>query len=94
MDELIGNILGVAVGSSVNYAQASVHVIDFYLDDAREKERKHIVQLCSSQDAQSAELLVGYVREGMRMFIPSDSYLGNFLVICNRSQVPGPWFIS
>jgi hypothetical protein len=67
IDELLGNILGVAVGASVNYAQASVHVIDFYLDDAREKERKHIVQLCNSKDAQSAELLLGYVREAMRL---------------------------
>jgi hypothetical protein len=69
IDELLGNILGVAVGASVNYAQASVHVIDFYLDDAREKERKHIVQLCNSKDAQSAELLLGYVREAMRTLL-------------------------
>jgi hypothetical protein len=65
---LLGNILGVAVGASVNYAQAAVHVIDFYLDDAREKERSHIIQLVNSQDAESTELLRGYVCEAMRMF--------------------------
>jgi linoleate 10R-lipoxygenase len=67
--ELVGNILDVAVGSSVNLAQASVHVVDFYLDDAQEKERKHIIQLCNSNDAQSAELLRGYVCEAMRTFL-------------------------
>jgi hypothetical protein len=67
-DELVGCILGIAVGSSVNLAQAAVHVIDFYLEDAQEKERKHIIQLCNSNDAQSAELLRGYVCEGMRTF--------------------------
>lgn len=66
LDELLGNILGLAVGASVTHAQAAAQVIDFYLDDAREKERQHISQLVNSRDAQSADLLRGYVNEAMR----------------------------
>jgi len=75
LDELLGNILGVAVGASVNYAQASVHVIDFYLDDARAKEREHIVQLSNGEGSESAELLRGYVCEAMRMFFFFNYYM-------------------
>lgn len=66
LDALVGNVLGVAVGASVNYAQAAVHIIDFYIDDARAKERAHIISLAKSKDAASAELLRGYVCEAMR----------------------------
>jgi linoleate 10R-lipoxygenase len=68
LDELLSNIVDVATGASVNYAQAAAHVVDFYLDDARAKERQHIVQLVNSKDTQSAELLRGYVCEAMRMY--------------------------
>jgi len=44
-----------------------VHVIDFYLDDAREKEKQHISHLANSRDSQSADLLRGYVYEAMRL---------------------------
>ena len=44
IDQLLGNILGVAVGASVNHGHAAVNVVDFYLDDARKKERDHIVR--------------------------------------------------
>ena len=66
-DELLGNILGVAVGACVNYAQAAVHVVNFYLDDARAKERAVIVDLVKKTDEASGELLRGYVREAMRL---------------------------
>lgn len=41
-------------------------MIDFYLDDARAKERAQILQLVKKTDSASVELLNGYVREGMR----------------------------
>ncbi|KAJ8693858.1 hypothetical protein PTI98_008811 [Pleurotus ostreatus] len=66
LDALVGNIIGLAVGSSVNFAQGAVHVVDFYLDDARAKERNEIIRLAQKDDAQSTELLQGYVREAMR----------------------------
>ena len=45
---------------------AAVHVIDFYLDDERAKERVKIFELVKKTDPASVELLQGYVREGMR----------------------------
>jgi linoleate 10R-lipoxygenase len=92
LDQLVGNILGVAVGASVNYAQAAVHVIDFYFDDAREKERKHIIELSNSKDAKSDELLRGYVCEAMRTS-RSRFYLWVYLISLAglRPQFPGLW---
>jgi hypothetical protein len=42
-----------------------VNVIDFYLDNAHEKERLEIIRLAQSNDEQRVELLRGYVREAM-----------------------------
>ncbi|KAL0959662.1 hypothetical protein HGRIS_011364 [Hohenbuehelia grisea] len=67
LDELLGNVLGVAVGSSINFSQAVAHVVSFYLDDARSKERAAITQLSQNTDPQSTELLQGYVREALRL---------------------------
>jgi linoleate 10R-lipoxygenase len=66
IDQLIGNILGVAVGACVNYAQAAVNVVNFYLDDARTAERKYIIKLAHSTDLAADALLRGYVCEAMR----------------------------
>ncbi|KAG6849385.1 hypothetical protein C0991_011637, partial [Blastosporella zonata] len=67
IDELLGNILGVAVGACVNYAQAAVNVIEFYLDDARTDERKAILELVTTSGPQNDALLRGYVCEAMRL---------------------------
>jgi len=67
LNELVATVVGLAVGSSVNYAQAAVHVVDFYFDEEREKERLHILRLVRSDDTESTELLRGYVREAMRL---------------------------
>ena len=42
------------------------HVVDFYLDEERAKERKHIKSLVMDPD--SDELLAGYAREAMRLY--------------------------
>ncbi|KAJ7923789.1 heme peroxidase [Mycena leptocephala] len=67
LNELVATVIGLAVGSSVNYAQAAVHVVDFYLDDTHEKERLQILQLVQSDDSKSTDMLRGYVREAMRL---------------------------
>ncbi|KAG6852246.1 hypothetical protein C0991_001607, partial [Blastosporella zonata] len=67
LDAILGNILGVAVGASVNWAHGAVNVIDFYLDDARAKEKQHIIDLVNTKGPGSDELLRGYVSEGMRL---------------------------
>lgn len=45
---------------------AAVHVVNFYFDDEREKERNNILQLVQKKDPSSDLLLQGYVREAMR----------------------------
>ncbi|KAL0577268.1 hypothetical protein V5O48_004725 [Marasmius crinis-equi] len=69
VNELVATVVGLAVGSSVNYAQAAVHVIDFYLDEERAEQRTKIIQLAkaSATDTASMETLRGYVREAMRL---------------------------
>ena len=52
-------------------------MVDFYLDDAREKERAQILQLVKKTDPASVELLNGYVREGMRECFLNDSRFEN-----------------
>ena len=65
-DAIVGNVLGVAVGASVNHAHGTVNAVDFYLDDERRVEREHIVQLVHNNDIESDALLLGYVSEAMR----------------------------
>ncbi|TFK61199.1 heme peroxidase [Pluteus cervinus] len=67
INELVAMVVGLAVGSSVNYAQGAVHVIDFYFDDVREKERLAILKLVQLESAENTELIRGYVREAMRL---------------------------
>ncbi|KAF8209473.1 heme peroxidase [Mycena galopus ATCC 62051] len=67
LNELVAMVVGLAVGSSVNYAQAAVHVIDFYLDDAHAAERSQIIDLVQSDTSKSTDILRGYVREAMRL---------------------------
>ena len=44
----------------------AVHAVDFYLDEEQEKERHHILELLQLDDAESAEVLLGYAREALR----------------------------
>jgi linoleate 10R-lipoxygenase len=67
LNELVATVVGLAVGSSVNYAQAAVNVVDFYMDDSRAKERAHIIKLAQKDDSESTETLRAYVREVMRL---------------------------
>lgn len=79
MDQLVAQVIGLAVGSCANYAQgtfsihfgwnsidedlAVAHIVDFYLDDDRAKERAEIIKLSQRDDPESLKLLMGYVRE-------------------------------
>ena len=94
IDQLVGNILGLAVGASVNYAQASVQVIDFYLDDTRKDDYNAIVHLSKRYDGESAELLRGYVCEAMRACSPVMYLLVISELVSNRFEATVPWFVS
>ena len=72
---MVAEIVGLAVGSSVNYAQAIAQVVDFYLDDARSAERQQIQMLVTENDDVSMELLRGYVREAQsKLLVLLDIY--------------------
>ncbi|KAG5638617.1 hypothetical protein H0H81_011507 [Sphagnurus paluster] len=66
-EAMLGNILGIGVGAAVNHAHAAIHVIDFYLEEEHDKERRQIVELVQKSDPDSTELLRGYVREALRL---------------------------
>ncbi|KZT00985.1 heme peroxidase [Laetiporus sulphureus 93-53] len=69
IDELVGCVIGLAVGSSVNFAQAAAQVVDFYLREDRQKECAALITACMAPDSDknAMELVRGYVREGMRL---------------------------
>ncbi|KAJ1305568.1 hypothetical protein OPQ81_000568 [Rhizoctonia solani] len=45
VNDLVAIIFGMLLVSTVNFAQAASHMVDFYMDDARKKEREHIIEL-------------------------------------------------
>lgn len=49
-----------------HHSTGAVHVIDFYLDEARDHERHQIINLVHREDEKCQKLLLGYVREAMR----------------------------
>jgi len=67
INDLVAMVLGLAVGSSVNQAQAISQMVDLYTDGHHNKELEHIIQLVSKTDAESTQLLVGYYREAARL---------------------------
>ncbi|KAG8753435.1 hypothetical protein FRC11_007438 [Ceratobasidium sp. 423] len=67
INDLVAIVLGILITSTVNFAQAVSQTIDFYMDGAREKEREHIIELASRNDAESTQLLIGYYREAARL---------------------------
>ncbi|KAF8666942.1 heme peroxidase [Rhizoctonia solani] len=67
VNDLTAMVLGLCVGSSVNFAQATAQMVEFYMDDAHKKEREHIFQLASKNDDESTQLLAGYYREAARL---------------------------
>ncbi|KAI5117535.1 hypothetical protein M0805_004768 [Coniferiporia weirii] len=68
-NQLVACVIGLAVGSSVNYSQAVAQVVDFYLSPARASECAALIAVCKRPegDAEADALLRGYVREGMRL---------------------------
>ncbi|CAE6433839.1 unnamed protein product [Rhizoctonia solani] len=67
INDLVAMICGMLVGSTVNFAQATSHMVDFYMDDARKKEREHLIELATKNDPESTKLLIGYYREAARL---------------------------
>ncbi|RPD64671.1 heme peroxidase [Lentinus tigrinus ALCF2SS1-6] len=64
--DLVADILGFAVTTSVSLAKTTAQVVDFYLDPSHAKEYVEVVKLAGASDAKSLESLKGYVREAQR----------------------------
>ena len=47
-DAIIGQVIGLAVGGSMIFAQSVSQVVAFYMDDARATERAEIVRLANA----------------------------------------------
>jgi len=69
LKDLTATVLGLAVGSSVNYAQQCAQIVDFYLDDTRAAERADIVRLVQTpeHDERANRRLIGYIKEAQRL---------------------------
>ncbi|OSD00891.1 heme peroxidase [Trametes coccinea BRFM310] len=65
--DIVADIIGFAVTSSVSLAKTVSEIVDFYLDDKRAKERAEVTKLAGASDANSLDLLRGYVREAQRL---------------------------
>ncbi|CAL1694713.1 unnamed protein product [Somion occarium] len=83
--EMVSQVIGLAVGSSVNYAQSIAQVVDFYLDDERAAERAEIVKLVKRNNPEATELIHGYIREGQRL---APQFPGLLRVAVKPDQVP------
>ncbi|KAH7928581.1 heme peroxidase [Leucogyrophana mollusca] len=86
VNQLVANIVGLAVGSSVNHAHAAINVVDFYLDESRKEDFEVIQKLISQDNDQSNELLRGYVREAMRL---NPQFTGLWRVSKVEADIPG-----
>ncbi|KAI0658449.1 heme peroxidase [Cubamyces menziesii] len=65
--DVVADVIGFAVTCSVTLAKTVALIIDFYMDDARAKERAEIAKLVGATDANSLNLLRGYIREAQRL---------------------------
>ena len=85
IDELVACVIGLAVGSSVNFSQAAAQVIDFYMREDRSKERSALIAACCApdEDTKAAELIRGYVREAMRL----NPQFGGLFRVCVQDDV-------
>lgn len=86
-DELVACVIGLAVGSCGNFAQAAAQVVDFYLRDDRASERAALIEACTRPDTDedAKELVRGYVREGMRL---NPQFAGLFRIVVADDVVP------
>ncbi|KAG6830533.1 hypothetical protein H0H92_000205 [Tricholoma furcatifolium] len=69
---LVSNILGLAIVTSINYAQMCSQAVDFYLHEDRVKERNEIIRLATLPAAEAHRVganavIMGYIREAHRL---------------------------
>lgn len=70
-EELAAQVFSAVVPTAAPFSQAIAHVVDFYLDDDKRKEREEIVKLASMPgDKEAVGKLMVYVREALRFNPP------------------------
>jgi len=67
VDGLTYNVFGLIVASVANWAMAATHVINFYLDEERVEEKRHIERLAKDRSTAATDLLAGFAREALRL---------------------------
>jgi cytochrome P450 len=80
VDQLTYNVFNLMVTSVVNWAMAATHVVNFYLDDKRAEQKRHIARLALDRSDKASELLAGYAREALRF----DPHMPG--IFCDASQ--------
>ncbi|KAI0756453.1 heme peroxidase [Daedaleopsis nitida] len=83
-NEIVADILGFAVSTSVSLAKTVAQVVNFYLADERAKERAEVTRLAATKDQASFDLLRGYVREAQRLTPQFAS------ILREEAQAPSP----
>jgi hypothetical protein len=66
IESLAYSLLSTVVASAAPYAAALAQVVEYYLDERREKERVDIIGLNNVRSAAADATLVGYIREALR----------------------------
>ncbi|GLB41098.1 putative animal haem peroxidase [Lyophyllum shimeji] len=71
-EELSAYVFAAVVPTVAHFSQAIAHVVDFYLDKDKQRERAHIVELATSvgQNPDSVNKIMTYVREALRINAP------------------------
>ncbi|KAF5381614.1 hypothetical protein D9615_005503 [Tricholomella constricta] len=72
VEELSAYVFAAVVPTSAHFSQAITHVVDFYLDEDKEKERAEIVTLSATieNNKESVAKIMAYVREALRINPP------------------------
>lgn len=63
-EEMAASLFAEVVPSAAAYSKAVAHIVDFYLDDQKARER--IAQLSSERTPESEKEILKYVREALR----------------------------
>ncbi|KAM0748029.1 linoleate diol synthase [Meredithblackwellia eburnea MCA 4105] len=66
-EQLAGDCVGVMIPVAGNITQQVALLVDLFLRDEYKKEKEHIAELSTNESPENDKLLLGYIREGMRL---------------------------
>jgi len=65
-EELAAHLFAAVVPTAAHFSQIIAHVVNFYIDSDKRKEREEIVKLASIRDKEAVAKIMVYVREALR----------------------------